>query len=127
MLFLCNNMIEINIENILSYKIKQVKDFNKGGFYLILNTRTNKKYIGKSIDYLGRLKQHLYKSNNRTLIDIELKKSISDYKFYLLHSYNDFDINFFNRNKSTIIEQKLIKEKKSYYPNGFNVAYYEHI
>jgi predicted GIY-YIG superfamily endonuclease len=54
-------MIEINIENILSYKIKQVKDFNKGGFYLILNTRTNKKYIGKSIDYLGRLKQHLYK------------------------------------------------------------------
>jgi hypothetical protein len=120
-------MIEINIDNILSYKIKQVKDYNKGGFYLILNTRTNKKYIGKSIDYLSRLKQHLYKSNNRTLIDIELKKSISDYKFYLLHTYNDFDINFFNRNKSTIIEQKLIKEKKSYYPNGFNVAYYEHI
>jgi hypothetical protein len=120
-------MIEISIENILSYKIRKSKDYSKGGFYLILNTLNNKKYIGKSIDYLARLKQHLYISNNRTLIDIELNKDIGNYKFYLLHRYTEFDINFFNRNKTTIIEQKLIKEKKSYYPNGFNIAYYEHI
>lgn len=120
-------MKEISINNILSYKIKKSNDYSKGGFYLILNTENNKKYIGKSIDYLARLKQHLHKSNNRTLIDIELKKGINNYKFYLIHSYNEFNINFFNRNKTTIIEQKLIKEIKSYYPNGFNIAYYEHI
>lgn len=79
----------------------------------------NKKYIGKSIDYLARLKQHLYNSNNKTLIDKELKKDVSIFKFYLLHHYSEFKINFFNRNLETKIEHELIKQKSNLLPKRF--------
>lgn len=120
-------MIEIHLNTIITYKVKKPKDYSKGGFYLILDTKTNKKYIGKSIDYLARLKQHLYTSNKSTLIDKELKKDVTIFKFYLIHKYSEFNIDFFNRKLETKIEHKLIKENQTYYPNGFNIAYYEYI
>ena len=120
-------MVEIKLNEIKSYKVKRANDYSKGGFYLIIDIETNKKYIGKSIDYLSRLKQHLYKSSNKTLIDLELKKDISKFRFYLLHKYSEFNINFFNRKLETIIEQKLIKENQTYSPKGFNNTYYEYI
>mgnify|MGYP003534834571 FL=1 len=94
---------------------------------MIKNIKTNKSYIGKSIDYLARLKQHLYKSSSKNPIDSELKINLNDFKFYLLGRYVDYDINFFNRKLEIIIEHKFIKTHQSYYPSGYNISYYEHI
>lgn len=120
-------MQEIELKDILSYKIKKRKNYLLGGFYMIKNIKTNKCYIGKSIDYLARLRQHLYKSNSKNLVDIELRNNVSDFKFYLLENYIEYDINFFNRKLEIKIEHRFIKKHKSYHPIGYNISYYEHI
>jgi len=120
-------MKEIFLEEILNYKIKYNKDYSKGGFYLIKNTLNNKCYIGKSINYMSRLKQHTYKSNDKTIIDKELNLNIKSFKFYLISEYNEFGINFFNRKLETIIEHRYIYNFKTIHPKGYNVRTYEHI
>ena len=119
-------MKEILIDEILSHKIKPNKDYSRGGFYLIKNVSNNKCYIGKSINYKSRLKQHLFNSNNKTLIDKELKLNINNFKFYLISEYKEFGINFFNRKLETLIEQKYIKEFNTINPNGYNLRTYGH-
>lgn len=101
------NPEKINQNHISEYKIKNKQNYNKGGFYLI--TSCDKIYIGKSIDYMARLKSHLYPSNNKTKIDIELNKCSNEFEFYLLAKYSEIGINFFNRKLETIIEQTFIQ------------------
>lgn len=124
-------MKKINLNDILNYKCKlpykSKDDYSKGGFYIIKHIKYEKSYIGKSIDYMARLKQHTYNSNKKTIIDIALKTNINDFEFYLIYDYQFFKINFFNRKLETIIEQHLIKEYKTYSPFGYNVRYYGHI
>lgn len=120
-------MKEILINEILLHKIKPNKDYSKGGFYLIKNFKNNKCYIGKSINYMSRLKQHLFNSNNKLLIDKELNLDVNNFKFYLISEYNEFGIDFFNRRFETLIEQKYIKEFNTIIPNGYNIRTYGHI
>lgn len=95
---------EINISDVLKHKHLS-GDYSKGGFYLIKTDAGS--YIGKSMDYLNRLKQHIYKSSHRTDIDRVLN-SITEYKLYLILDYKSVGINFFNRRLETIIEQTFI-------------------
>ena len=117
-------MIEIPLEEILNHKIKDNRNYLFGGFYMIENKINGKKYIGKSINYMSRLKQHTYFSKSKTLIDLELNKDLNSFKFYLISTYVDLEINFFNRRKETEIEQGLITKNNANYPNGYNIRYY---
>lgn len=117
-------MIEIPLIDILNHKIKYNRNYLFGGFYMIENRINGKKYIGKSINYMSRLKQHTYKSKSKTIIDLELKEDLNNFRFYLISTYVELNINFFNRNKETEVEQSLITENKTNYPNGYNVRYY---
>lgn len=121
------NPEKIEINTIKTYKIKSKTDYSKGGFYMIKNKINNKCYIGKSIDYMARLKQHFYHSSNSLIIDKELNKSFDDFEFFLLVKYKDVGINFFNRKLETIIEHRLIKKINSIVPLGYNNRYYGHI
>lgn len=96
----------ITLEDILSYTFKRVNNYEKGGFYMIESYQNI--YIGRSKDFMYRLRQHTYKSTVKTKVDIELNKSIGEYKFYLLANYKAFSIDFFNRKLETIIEQTFI-------------------
>lgn len=119
---------KICIEQILSYKIKPRKDYSYGGFYLIKNIVSGKCYVGKSIDYMARLKQHTFKSKSKTMIDAALKnEGFENFEFYLLATYQELDINFFNRKLETVIEHRLITKYKSNYPIGYNERHYGHI
>ena len=121
-------MIEINIEDISSYKIKYRKGYSLGGFYLIVNMLNNKGYIGKSMDYMARLKQHTYKSSNKTEIDKAINEfGIYNFKYYLLDDYIRLDINHFNRKLETIYEHRFITKFKTFYPLGYNIRHYGHL
>ena len=125
--FCFENPEKIKPNLILSYKISPNKDYSRGGFYMIINRVTKMIYIGKSIDYMARLKQHLYLSSNKTLIDKELNYNPDLFDFYLLAKYEDIGINFFNRKLETVIEHRFIGKANSLYPNGYNNTYYGHL
>lgn len=121
-------LYEIAIEDILNYKYCYPKYAdNLGGIYLIENTNNNKKYIGKSIDYMYRLKTHLFPSSNKSNIDIELNLNKYEFTFHLIFNYKELGINFFNRTKSTIVEQLIISKLKTYIPYGYNSAHYGYL
>ncbi|MDC1265660.1 GIY-YIG nuclease family protein [Flavobacteriaceae bacterium] len=118
----------ISLYDILNYKIIDNRNYNHGGFYMIKNKSNNKIYIGKSINYMSRLKQHLYLSANKTEIDLALNNGSYLVEFYLLLKYSDLGINFFNRKLETIIENTFINIALSYLPEkGYNKAYYGHL
>jgi len=121
-------MIKINIEEIVSYrqKKKSHSDYSLGGWYMIVDDSNGKKYIGKSIEYMFRLRQHLFIKNPKTLVDGIIKdKGMYNFSFYLIKEYNSLKINFFNRKLESKIENKLIINHKSFLPYGYNVRYYE--
>ncbi|MFL1896830.1 GIY-YIG nuclease family protein [Aquimarina sp. 2-A2] len=125
--FCFENPEEITLQDILSHKIRQQRNYLKGGFYLIKNTKNGKCYVGKSKDYMSRLKQHIYKSSSKTKIDKSLNEDPKAFKFYLLANYKDIGINFFNRKLETIIEHIFITVAKSFYPEGYNNIHYGHL
>lgn len=121
-------MVEISLTDIMSYKQKKKShsDYTFGGWYMILDKNNNKKYIGKSIEYMFRLRQHVNIKNPKTLIDDIIKdKGSNNFSFYLLKNYKEFNVNFFNRKIEYKIEKQLIKSHKSFYPYGYNISYYE--
>jgi kynurenine formamidase len=123
-------MKEIFIEDIKKYKPqkKSHSDYSYGGWYLILNTLSKKEYVGKSIEYMFRLKQHINCSTPKTLIDKDIKLiGVDFFKFYLIKEYSEYDVNFFNRKIEGKIEQMLIKERNSNHPIGYNVKFYEQL
>ncbi len=120
-------MLEISVDEIKSYSIKRNLDYSKGGFYMIKNINSNKAYIGKSKNYMQRLKQHLYKSSKKSLIDIDLKSDIVNFKFFLIFTYSELNINFFNKKNEIIFEHRLITKYKSNYPFGYNISHYGHL
>lgn len=117
----------LSIKDIYSYKIKPIKGYENGGFYMILNKENNTCYIGKSIDFYSRLKIHLYKSHNKTNIDIALKSNVHDFEFYLIATYKELGINFFNRKLETIYEHRLMTEASNNKFNLYNSIHYGHI
>jgi len=122
-------LIKINVEDIIIYRRKRVNhsDYRYGGWYLIYNRKTNRGYVGKSIEYMFRLRQHLLIKNPKTLIDIELKANPDDFDYFLIDSYANKEINFFNRENEMIIESALIGKFKTNFPLGYNNRHYEHV
>lgn len=119
---------EINIDSILSYKIRYRDGYSLGGFYMITDLKNNKSYIGKSTDYMARLKQHTFPSSNKTEIDRAIKQfGINNFKFFLIHTYTELGINFFNRKMETVYEHRLITNYKTFTPYGYNNRHYGHI
>lgn len=121
-------MKEIKLNEILTYKSVRKKhyDYSFGGWYLIENTTTNMKYVGKSIDFMHRLKQHLKMKNPKILIDAEINKfGAESFKFFLIKHYNEVGVNFFNRSIEHELENKLIIELKTKHPFGYNMRFYE--
>jgi len=121
------NIEEITLDSILKTKIVRRRNYNDGGFYMIINLSNNTYYIGKSKDYMSRLKQHLYNSSKTTNIDIALKNKDFNFKYFLLAKYTDIGINFFNRKLETIIEHRFISLLKSKGLLIYNKSHYGHI
>lgn len=117
----------ISIEAINRKIIYDCRDYSLGGFYLIKNTKQNIIYVGKSKNYLHRIRQHLYLSNKKTAIDMAIKVASDDFEFYLLARYKDIGINFFNRKYETIIEHRFISLafEKGY--KMYNNRHYGHL
>lgn len=120
-----NNPKEINILDIYSCTIRYSRDYSLGGFYKIESDSNI--YIGKSKDFMGRLKQHTFKSSNKTRIDKDLKINLEYYKYYLILDYKSQSINFSNRKLETILEQTFIKLANSSNKNILNDRVYGHI
>lgn len=125
--FCFENPEKINKEDILKHVIRTNKGYSKGGFYLIVNRYENKCYIGKSVNYMSRLKQHLYPSSNKTAIDIELNKYPDKFEFYILAKYEDLNINFFNRKLESVIEHRFITIALNNNHEIYNSLYYGHL
>jgi hypothetical protein len=119
------NAKQISIDSILSSKPLK-KDYSNGGFYLIIGDE-NDFYIGKSIDYMYRLKVHSYKSSDKLNIDKKLNDGFDLFNFYLILTYNEIGINFFNRKLETVIEHRLISEAKKIFTKTYNKQHYGHI
>lgn len=121
-------MTEIKIDDILKYKPNRNRsrgDYSRGGFYMIKH-ENGMCYIGKSVDYMHRLKSHI-KCSPKLLIDVHLHSEIRLFKFYLINDYDYSEINFHNRHLETVYEQTLIKIYQTKHPKGYNIKTYEHL
>lgn len=85
--------------------------------YLITNKRNNKQYVGQTINYEKRIKEHIYgrNGNKNSIIDRAIKK----------YGKNNFDFSVIEITKSSQeadrLEKKYIKEFKTLKPKGYNV------
>lgn len=121
-------MKEIQLNEILTFKSirKSHSDYRYGGWYLIENIVNGKRYIGKSIDYMVRLRQHLFVKNPKTLIDTEISiHGVDSFRFYVLMHYQEVGVNFFNRKIEHKIENDLIINMNTKHPYGYNMRFYE--
>lgn len=122
--------MEILLNEIISYKkAKCNRCYTYGGIYLIYDTLNNKYYVGKSIEYMQRLKSHYNNSlrNSGIYIDKCMHNRLNDFKFYILATYKELKINFFNRYEEIITENAFINTYQSLYPKGYNKTYYGYL
>lgn len=85
--------------------------------YLIKNKINNKNYIGQTINYEKRIKEHLYlrKDRKNMIIDSAINKyGKENFEFKII------DIAY-SQNKIDELERKYIKEYNSLIPNGYNI------
>ena len=121
-------MRKIEIQEIVNYKIKYRIGYSLGGFYLIRNPLNGKCYIGKSMDYMARIKQHTYPSNNKLVIDKELNLyGWENFEYFVLDNYVRLDINHYTRKLETIYEHRFITFHKTFHPHGYNQRHYGHL
>lgn len=114
-------------QDIISSRASKRGDYNKGGFYMILNKRDGIVYIGKSVNYLFRIRQHLRPSVNKSVIDFLLKNENIKFEFYLLMDYKELGINYNNRKLEVIIEDRLITLAKEKFNGVYNIKHYGHL
>ena len=120
-------MEEIFIDEIIKYKTKRKSkgDYSYGGFYLITDYDMKPIYVGKSIDYMLRLKNHLTNAkSNRGIVVDNIISSMSNARYFLIESYNNLGINFFTRSLEVYYENKYINKFNTFTPNGYNFTYY---
>jgi len=118
------NPEKIKLEDVFKSKSSPLRDYSNGGFYLI-NTEFGL-YIGKSIDYMYRLRSHLQKSSNKTTID-RLLNNCNNIDTYLLLNYKEAGVNFFNRKLEIIIDQTFVSIAHSHNYNVLNDRIYGHL
>lgn len=92
----------------------------KSGIYIITNTKTQKVYVGSSVNLNHRKSKHFWM----------LRKGIHD-NDYLQNSFNKFGSSFFTFNILEFCDPNLLIERENYYINqyksndmnfGFNLA-----
>ena len=87
------NLFDINDKNILKectiYKGKYTNDSNIGYVYIIENILLNKKYIGRTINPISRLTNHIRKSSNYNLSIDLIKYGLYNFNYtsYLIENY----------------------------------------
>lgn len=104
--------------------IIDVPDIEKIGVYAIYNSKTEKYYIGSSVNIKRRMKEHrdnIEKMNGSNLkIDEDLKEEsdILNFSFIVLETFEDYTIT-----------ESILREKEEYYiekynaNNGYNNEY----
>jgi hypothetical protein len=121
-------LAEFNCSDIFKYPLSSSHKHNNdiGCFYAIKNISNNKIYIGQTKSFYNRMRSHIYNSrrNKGILIDKNMYNNIDDFRFYILITFKEKNINFFTRKNITIIEQYLIKEYNSKHPYGYNERIY---
>lgn len=101
-----------------SYRVKN----DVSCFYMIKNVKTGMIYIGQTKAFYSRIRNHIYNSrgNKGLLIDRAMHGKIDDFRFYIISTFQEHEINFFTRKKISVIEQGLIIQFNSTAPNGYN-------
>lgn len=85
--------------------------------YLIKSKINDKCYIGQTINYDKRMKEHIYGRNakNNSIIDRAIKKYGKDMFDFSIIDYAS------TQQEADVLERKYIKEYDSLKPNGYNV------
>jgi group I intron endonuclease len=85
--------------------------------YEFINKTNGKSYIGQTINYKKRIKDHQFNYKNN------LKKT-PFYSALKKYGWNNFEINIIEECSEKLLNEKeiyWISEKKSLYPNGYNL------
>ena len=110
-------MIALNTKN----HILNVPDVEKIGVYAIHNKKTNKYYVGSSVNIKSRMKSHrsniekLNGSNLRIDEDLKTVEDIENFEFIVLETFEDYEIT-----------ESQLRQKESEYieyydaKNGYN-------
>ena len=79
-------------------------------------------YVGKSMCFMNRLKNHIYnaKNNKGIFVDKKMYLRIDDFSFYEIATYKEFKIDFFTRQLETIIEREFVHFLNTLTPYGYN-------
>jgi predicted GIY-YIG superfamily endonuclease len=91
-------------------------------FYAIINILNGKIYIGQTKAFYMRMRSHIYNSRKNTglHIDTSMYNNLQNFRFVILSTFEEHNINFFTRKKITIIEQNYIRTLKTQKPYGYN-------
>ena len=95
-----------------------VPDVEKIGVYAIFNRKTNKYYVGSSVNIKRRMKEHRAKiesldgSNIKIGEDLKTAEDIKNFSFIVLETFEDYSIT-----------EKDLREKELFYIKKYN-AYY---
>lgn len=122
-------MTEVYLNDIISYTVKNRRygDYSMGAFYLITDENKKPLYVGKAICLMERLKSHYYylKRDKGLAVDRYMYLHQDRIRFFIIDTYKNIGIDFFNRKLESIIEHTYIGEYKTYFPHGLNMVYYD--
>lgn len=104
--------------------IIDVPDIEKVGIYAIYNRKTQKYYVGSSVNIKRRMKEHrdniekMIGSNLKINEDLKSESDVKNFSFIVLESFDDYTIT-----------ERALREKEEYYiekydaNNGYNNEY----
>lgn len=98
-----------------------VPDVEKIGVYAIFNSKTNKYYVGSSVNIKRRMKEHRKKiesldgSNIKIGEDLKTAEDIKNFSFIVLEAFEDYSIT-----EKDLREKELFYIKKYNAWNGYN-------
>lgn len=98
-----------------------VPDVEKIGVYAIFNSKTNKYYVGSSVNIKRRMKEHRAKiesldgSNIKIGEDLKTPEDIKNFSFIVLETFDDYTIT-----ESELREREKFYIKKYNAWNGYN-------
>ena len=92
-----------------------VPDVEKIGVYAIFNRKTNKYYVGSSVNIKRRMKEHRAKierldgSNIKIVEELKAAEDIKNFSFIVLETFEDYTIT-----------EKVLRDKEEFYIKKYN-------